>query len=96
MRWLLLAVVACGGDNRPGIDVLITEEAAVGSLFGEACTQPPAPEIGICRDGEGACTDEPGGSVCRPFCHVDGVPQCEARLGIELITDRGACVCVPP
>jgi hypothetical protein len=95
IRWVLVALVACG-DNVPGVDVLLTEEAATGSLFGEACTQPPDPEIGICHDGEGACNDEAGGSVCRPFCHVDGVPQCDARAGVELVTDRGACVCVPP
>jgi hypothetical protein len=92
---LLVALCTACGDNVAGPDALIAVDAA-GSLFGEPCTQPPAPEIGICHEGEGACNDEAGGSVCRPFCHVEGVPQCAARQGIERVTDRGACVCVPP
>ena len=96
MRALVLAFVVACGDNVAGPDVLVIEDAAGGSLFGEPCTQPPAPEIGICRDGEGACNDEAGGPVCRPFCHIENVPQCEPRQGIEQITDRGACVCIPP
>jgi len=98
---LALALSACG-DDRPGspaIDSRLVVEAgidaAAGDLFGEPCTQPPAPEIGICHGGEGGCHDEPGGSVCRPWCHVDGVPQCAARNGVETTTDRGACVCTP-
>lgn len=99
---ILVALVACKGDNfpPPPADAQLQLEAGPdaplgGDLFGEPCTQPPPPEIGLCRDGEGACHDEPGGSVCRPFCHVNGVPQCDARGGVETITDRGACVCVP-
>jgi hypothetical protein len=96
--WVALigALCACG-DDRPGaVDAPIPEEdAPVGDLFGEPCTQPPFPEIGICHDGAGACHDEEGGSVCRPFCHVNGEPQCETLDGVEVVTDRGACVCVP-
>jgi len=53
------------GDNRAGepADAPILHEASVdafmgGSLFGEACTQPPFPEIGGCHLGEGACLRE--------------------------------------
>ncbi len=97
----VLVIVACG-DNRAGppIDAPLIIEADVdalgGTLFGEPCTQPTAPAIGVCHDGDGACHDEPSGAVCRPFCHVNGVAQCAARSGVESITDRGACVCVPP
>jgi len=105
MRWsavaIALALAACGGDDRPGVpppDGLTIEAAVDGAqdLFGEPCTQPEAPQVGICHEGEGGCHDEPGGSVCRPWCHVDGVPQCEARGGVDTTTDRGACVCTPP
>jgi len=102
VRILLVAgTIAACGDNRagpPGDAALVFEagaDALGGTLFGEPCTQPPAPEIGICHEGEGGCHDEGAGSVCRPFCHVNGVAQCEARNGKESITDRGACVCVP-
>lgn len=93
-----LALLGCGGDDRPApIDVALPPADVLGgSLLGEACTQPPPPEIGLCHEGEGACHDEPGGSVCRPFCHVGNVAQCAALGGIETITDRGACVCTPP
>ncbi len=98
MKWLCAVVVVAGcGDDLP---VLLADAAVdvppIGDLFGEACTQPPFPEIGICHEGEGACHDEAGGSVCRPFCHVAGQAQCAARNGVEVETDRGACVCVPP
>jgi hypothetical protein len=102
MKWVVCAIlVAACGDDRLGADGGLsvpdgTADTLGGDLFGEACTQPPFPEIGICREGEGACHDEPGGSVCRPFCHVSGQPQCAARNGVEVETDRGACVCVPP
>ena len=92
---LALVIVACG-DNRPidaGVDVAI--DMAISDLFGEACVQPTFPAVGICHDGQGACHDETAGPVCRPFCHVDGVAQCVARRGVEVETDRGACVCVP-
>jgi hypothetical protein len=101
MRALLPLVFVFGcGDNRPEgpVDAALVFEGgadAGGGLFGEACTQPAFPEIGICHDGEGGCNDEAGGAVCRPFCHIDGEPQCEARGGVETITDRGACVCTP-
>lgn len=101
-RWWWLIAVACAcGDDRTGVDAVLPSgdaagDALGGDLFGEPCTQPPAPEIGLCRDGAGACHDEPGGAVCRPFCHVQGQPQCTARDGVEVVTDRGACVCVPP
>jgi hypothetical protein len=102
MKWLLAVLVVACGDNRRGIDdaALPLLEASVdalvsGNLFGEACVQPPFPEIGACHQDGGACTDEPGGSVCRPWCHVEGVAQCMPRGGVEQITDRGACVCVP-
>lgn len=98
--WVLVLGIAACGDDRPGSDLPPLPDApvdvATGDLFGEACTQPPAPEIGICHDGLGACHDEPGGSVCRPFCDVEGQPQCASRDGVEVETDRGACVCVPP
>jgi len=90
------------GDNRAGepADAPILHEASVdafmgGSLFGEACTQPPFPEIGGCHLGEGACHDEGAGAVCRPWCAIAGIPQCQLRGGVETITDRGFCVCVP-
>jgi hypothetical protein len=97
---LALLVCACGDNRGGGLDGGIVIEdsgdgGGGGDLFGEPCVQPQAPEIGICREGEGACHDEAGGSVCRPFCHVGGEPQCSARMGIETVTDRGACVCVP-
>ncbi len=93
-RWLLVLACACG-DNRPTeVDAPLPDTMG-GDLFGEPCTQPPAPEVGICHEGAGACHDEAGGAVCRPFCHVAGVPQCASRNGIEVETDRGACVCVP-
>ncbi|HEU0036846.1 MAG TPA: hypothetical protein VFQ53_39825 [Kofleriaceae bacterium] len=99
---LAIALAACSGDNLPAPpgDARLEFEAGTdasiqGDLFGEPCTQPPAPEIGICHDGEGACHDEAAESVCRPFCHVDGVPQCGPRGGVETIDDRGSCVCVP-
>jgi hypothetical protein len=92
---------ACG-DNVRGepVDALRPREAGVdafmgGTLFGEPCVQPPFPEIGACHLGEGACHDEAGESVCRPWCHVGGVSQCAMRGGLEQVTDRGACVCVP-
>jgi hypothetical protein len=96
----VLAVAGSCGDDRDGPprDAGLIVEAgpdASGSLFGEACTQPPAPTIGVCHGGDGACHDEPGGAVCRPFCAVDGEPRCDALGGLEAITDRGACVCVP-
>jgi hypothetical protein len=98
---LLVVLVACG-DDRPadpadaGLVLETDVDASLsGLLFGEPCTQPPFPEIGVCHDGEGGCNDEAGGAVCRPWCHVEGQPQCEAREGVETITDRGACVCVP-
>lgn len=96
MKWLLAMglLVACGDNNSIFIDAAAPD--APTDLFGESCEQPPFPEIGICHEGEGACHDEAGGSVCRPFCHVDGVAQCMARGGVEQDTDRGACVCVPP
>jgi hypothetical protein len=100
MRAVLLAALVCScGDDRPGGDGGLIFEAgtdAGGDLFGEACVQPPFPEIGICHEGEGACHDEPAGPVCRPFCDVGEQPQCTARQGLESLTDRGACVCVPP
>jgi len=100
MKRMLAIVIAACGDDRPAIDAAVlpdlTSDVLGGDLFGEPCTQPPAPEIGICRDGAGACHDEEGGSVCRPFCHVAGEPQCAARDGVERKTERGACVCVPP
>jgi hypothetical protein len=98
---VVVAAVGCG-DDRQGIDASIVvldtpaEATVQGDLFGEECTQPPFPQVGICRDGQGACNDEASGSRCRPFCTRDGVPQCMARQGIEVVTDRGACVCVPP
>lgn len=99
MKWLIVLAVAACGDDRPGVDALVVTDGppdvASGDLFGEPCTQPPAPEVGICHDGLGACHDEEGGSVCRPFCHAEGQPQCEGRNGVEVETDRGACVCVP-
>ena len=94
MRALVFVLAACG-DNAPGVDGGFVLADAAGSLFGEPCTQPPAPEVGICHDGQGACHDEPEGSVCRPFCHVEGQPQCASLDADEAITDRGACVCVP-
>lgn len=92
------------GDNRPGdeiVDARPRRDAGAdaltgGTLFGEPCEQPAFPEIGTCHLGEGACHDEPEGPVCRPWCHVAGVPRCMALGGIERVTDRGACVCVPP
>ena len=102
IRMVVLIGLAACGDNLPGkaVDASVVFDTAIdaslaGDLFGEACTQPPFPQIGVCHDGQGGCTDETGGSVCRPFCHVNGVPQCAARDGNEVITDRGACVCVP-
>ena len=93
---------ACG-DDRPGvsIDAGSPREASVdafsgGTLFGEPCVQPPFPELGACHLGEGACRDEADGPVCRPWCHSGSMAQCAARGGIERVTDRGACVCVPP
>lgn len=101
MKWLIVLACAACGDDRPGagsdaqsLDAP-PDAGATGDLFGEPCTQPPAPEIGICHDGLGACHDEDGGSVCRPFCTIAGQPQCEGRQGVEVETDRGACVCVP-
>ena len=107
MRIFALAIpaglgAACG-DNLRGelVDAASMREAGVdafagGTLFGEPCVQPAFPEIGTCHLGEGACHDESEGSVCRPWCHLEGMPQCAARSGIEVVTDRGACVCVPP
>lgn len=98
---VLVAALGCG-DNRSGpqFDAALLFEAGLdaqgGTLFGEPCTQPTFPAIGTCHEGEGACHDETGGPVCRPFCHVGGVSQCTARGGNEVLTDRGACVCVPP
>ena len=95
-RLCMLALLWACGDDRPGADALIAEDTLpTGDLFGEPCTLPPFPEIGLCRDGAGACHDEPGGAVCRPFCDVEGEPTCEARDGVEVTDDRGACVCVP-
>jgi hypothetical protein len=102
--WVLAVWLAACGDNRPAdpadatlpFDVGGPDVSLEGMLFGEPCTQPAFPEIGVCHDGAGGCNDEPGGSVCRPFCHANGVPQCSARSGVDRITDRGACVCVPP
>jgi hypothetical protein len=104
IRMLVLAAsisVGCG-DNRagPAIDAGLAvdtgpDASLAGDLFGEPCTQPPFPQIGTCHDGQGGCTDETGGSVCRPFCHIDGVEQCMPRGGTQQITDRGACVCEP-
>lgn len=85
-------MVACG-DNRVAPDGLVVPDP-VGALFGEPCTQPPSPEVGICHDGEGACHDESDGAVCRPFCDAGGL-TCDARSGDQQITDRGVCVCVP-
>jgi hypothetical protein len=92
---------ACG-DNLRGepVDAVLPHEASVdsfmgGTLFGEPCEQPPFPEIGGCHVGEGACNDEDGGAVCRPWCYLGGMPQCAMRGGVEHVTDRGACVCVP-
>ncbi len=103
--WLALALggAACG-DNVAGpiVDAAPMREAGTsdaflgGTLFGEPCVQPEFPEIGVCHLGEGACHDEQDGPVCRPWCHLEGMPQCVARGGIERVTDRGACVCVPP
>lgn len=100
MKWLIVLAIAACGDDRPGIDAPLPADAppdvgATGDLFGEPCTQPPAPEIGICHDELGACHDEDGGAVCRPFCEIEGQAQCEGRNGVEVVTDRGACVCVP-
>jgi hypothetical protein len=96
--WFALLLCACGDNRGGGLDGGLAfdggNDASLG-LFGEPCEQPPAPEIGICHEGEGACHDEPGGSVCRPFCDVGGESQCAARNGIETVTDRGACVCIP-
>lgn len=104
-RALAFALAGLGagcGDNLPGapVDAPRPHEAAVdafmgGTLFGEPCVQPPFPEIGGCHRGEGACHDEAGGSVCRPWCSAGGVSQCAMRDGVEQATDRGACVCVP-
>lgn len=101
LAWLVVVAAACG-DNRTGIAdaALPFLEASVdsfvgGTLFGEPCVQPPFPEIGACHDGAGACHDEGPEALCRPWCHVNGVAQCDPRGGVELITDRGACVCVP-
>jgi len=102
MRLVLgLLLVACG-DDRPSdpADATLVFEAGLdsslgGTLLGEPCTQPPFPEIGECHEGEGGCHDEPAGPVCRPWCHVNGLAQCAARNGVEQITDRGACICVP-
>jgi hypothetical protein len=100
---VLVALAACG-DNRAGIPLDAplaidrdgeADGSVFGQLFGEPCTQVPAPEVGLCRDGQGACHDEPGGAVCRPFCSIAGAPQCEPRGGTAELTDRGACVCVP-
>ena len=98
MKWrcAVFVVVAGCGDDLPVLLVDAAVDVPIGDLFGELCTQPPFPEIGICHEGEGACHDEAGGSVCRPFCHVADEPQCAGRAGIEVETDRGACVCVPP
>ena len=97
---VIVATVGCGDDRR-GVDAIVVtdtpaEATVQGDLFGEECTQPQFPQVGVCRDGQGACNDEASGSRCRPFCTLDGVPQCMARQGINFVTDRGACVCVPP
>ena len=100
--WLSVALAIGCGDDRAGVDAAITlsdapgEAAVTGDLFGDSCTQPAFPQIGLCRDGEGACTDEGEAAVCRPFCTREGMPQCAARMGVERVTDRGSCVCVPP
>jgi hypothetical protein len=98
MKWLVVLAIAACGDNRPGSNLLpdAPADSPAGDLFGEPCEQPPAPEVGICHDGLGACHDETGGAVCRPFCHVEGQPICDTIGGVEVDTDRGACVCVPP
>ncbi|MEO8702459.1 MAG: hypothetical protein ABI867_20615 [Kofleriaceae bacterium] len=103
-HWAVILVLTACGDDRPAdpADAALAfdgggpDASLQGMLFGEACTQPAFPEIGVCHDGAGACNDEAGGSVCRPFCHDNGIPQCTARTGLDHITDRGACVCVPP
>lgn len=89
MRVWLVLLVACGGSPVPD-----AAEAVV-DLFGEPCTQPEPPAIGLCHEGAGACHDETGGSVCRPFCDIGG-ERCADRGGVETETDRGACVCTPP
>ena len=96
MRALLLVLAACG-DNIAVFDAPNQSDApgTVGSLFGEPCTQAPFPEIALCHEGLGACNDETGGSVCRPFCVFHGFDQCGVLGGKDITTDRGACLCVP-
>jgi hypothetical protein len=92
MRFAVVAIGIAACDDPPApVDAPVAVD-----LFGEPCTQPEFPAIGLCHEGEGACHDETGGSVCRPFCDTGGMPQCEGRGGVETETDRGACVCTPP
>ena len=98
------ALAGACGDDRPAepadarlvVEAGASDASLAGMLFGEPCVQPVFPEIGRCHDELGGCTDEPGGPVCRPFCHAGNAAECAARGGVERVTDRGACVCVPP
>jgi hypothetical protein len=96
MRFAGLALVGIAACNDPPAPVDAGVDTIVVDLFGEPCTQPEFPAIGLCHEGEGACHDETGGSVCRPFCDNGGMSQCAGRGGVETETDRGACVCTPP
>lgn len=97
---VLVVLLACGdngGRDPVDLDAGPTDaplDAPEGDLFGEPCEQPPFPVVGLCHGEKGACHDEPGGSVCRPYCTVAG--GCEAIGGVEIIDDRGSCLCVPP
>jgi len=89
-------LMACGSSSPPPLDAMPDGGMPVGPLFGEACELPPFPQVADCRDGSGSCIEaSPNTGVCRPYCVADGYTSCEQRDGQPLVTDRGACVCVP-
>lgn len=110
MRWTMVVVaglLACGDDGREGMPDA-GRDAGVApdgqdpmGFFGEPCTVNPSPSVVvICHNGEGACHEENGTGVCRPFCYTTDIPQtetCSRRGGrcIDSEPSGSAYVCVP-
>lgn len=88
---MLVVLVAACGDNQQGP---VPPEPPPSKLFGEPCETVPGADITPCHSEQGACVQEQGDYVCRPWCTTD----CEAIGGTEQSLPAGesgwlACVC---
>lgn len=103
---VLVAMTGCGDDvTTTAPDATETTDATPTDgptgFFGEPCTVDKRTGVVVlCHSGEGACNEEGGIGVCRPFCYTVDIPQtetCKARGGVCVDSEPtgSAYVCVP-